>query len=78
MISAPSFKKVILLLHTEKKSGGSMKANKKKVHDDCSMIMTGNYIIITEQETGDAEQPTSTTGVVYPISDVISYKIINN
>jgi hypothetical protein len=76
--SAPRFKKVIILLSEERMVHGTLVTNHKVEHEDCSMILTGNHIIITEQETGDADNPETVTGVVYDLKEVDSYKIFKN
>lgn len=67
MQGAPKFGKVELIL----KEGD----NRERIsYDDCGMVITGNYIIIVEDEKSDVETTTTSTATIYNISEIAQYK----
>lgn len=86
--SAPKFKKVELLL----KLGGTknydendslrdldIQKTTKVTHDDCAMIITGNYVIITEdQGNNDIDVENNIKGKIYTLSEIDSYRLYND
>ena len=84
MPTAPTFKKIDLLLKTESrnyKDDDSFKdfditPTVKITHDDCAMIITGDYIIITEEEgNNEIDTPNSIKGKIYNIKEIDSYRL---
>jgi len=78
--SAPKFKKVELLLKkNNNKSNYDITSSYKISYEDCAMVITGDYIIIT-LESGDnnIDEPMSITGKIYKLEEVDSYRIFNN
>jgi hypothetical protein len=68
MQGAPKFGKVELLLK------GKGESKTRVEYDDCGMVITGDYIIIVVDEKSDVETTTNSTGTIYHIGDVHSYK----
>jgi hypothetical protein len=46
----------------------------KEEYTDSGMVITGNYLIIVENETADAENTVTSTGTLYELSTVVKYK----
>jgi hypothetical protein len=83
--SAPKFKKVELLL----KLGGTknydendslrdldIQRTTKITHEDCAMIITGDYVIITEDEgNNDIGAENSIKGKIYTLNEIDSYRL---
>ncbi len=67
MQGAPIFGKVELWV----KSGNGVS---KSEYIDSGMVITGNYLIIVENETADAENTVTSTGTLFNLSDVVRYK----
>ena len=67
MQGAPKFGRVELIVI----DGDS---RKKIEYDDCGMVITGDYIIIVEDEKNDVETTTTSTGTIYNMSEVTQYK----
>ncbi len=73
MQGAPKFGKVELILKNGK--DGTFESSRTKVEfDDCGMVITGDYIIIVVDEKTDVETTTTSTGTIYHMSKVHSYK----
>ena len=71
--SAPKFSKIILLL---KDSDG--KPSNKIEYLDSAMIITGNYVIITEEESSNVNDPAIIDGKIYEMKDIYSYRLFKN
>ncbi len=71
--SAPKFGKIILLL--KDKEG---KPTDKVEFLDSAIIITGNYVIITEESSSDVNNPASVSGKIYEMKDIHSYKLYKN
>jgi hypothetical protein len=67
MQGAPIFGKVELWY----KDGNSIV---KSEYIDSGMVITGNYLIIVENEISDAENTVTSTGTLFNLSDVVRYK----
>ena len=67
MQGAPIFGKVELWV----KSGNGVS---KSEYTDSGMVITGNYLIIVENETADAESTVTSTGTLYELSDIKKYR----
>ena len=46
----------------------------KSEYTDSGMVITGNYLIIVENETADAENTVTSTGTLYELSTVAKYR----
>lgn len=46
----------------------------KKEYTDSGMVITGNYLIIVENDTADADNTVTSIGTLYELSDIIKYK----
>lgn len=71
--SAPKFRKVELLIKDETTKPTTITKIK---HDDCAMIITGDYVIITEDEGNneiDAEHRIN--GKIYQLQEIDSYRL---
>jgi len=71
--SAPTFREIILLLKDEEG-----KPVIKKEYVDSAMIITGNYVIITEEKRVSIDEPASIKGEVYDMKEIHSYKLLKN
>lgn len=67
MQGAPIFGKVELWV---KKSNNVI----KEEYTDSGMVITGNYLIIVENETADADSTVTSTGTLYELSEIKRYK----
>ncbi len=67
MQGAPIFGKVELWV----KSGNGVC---KSEYTDTAMVITGNYLIIVENETADSENTVTSTGTLFNLSEVVRYK----
>lgn len=78
--SAPKFKKVELLLKkNNNKSNYDIASLYKISYDDCAMVITGDYIIITlESNDNNIDEPITVTGKIYKLEEVDSYRIFKN
>lgn len=76
--TAPKFKKIILLLKSGESSDEFL-SNHKIVHEDCAMVITGDYVIITEDFGGnDIDEEHSVVGKIYELKTIDSYKLFKN
>ncbi|NIQ15417.1 MAG: hypothetical protein GTO02_13775 [Candidatus Dadabacteria bacterium] len=76
MQGAPKFSKVEIIFiepvdNIDPSKIGS-KTNKVSF-DDVGMVITGDYIILVLDEKSDMDNPKSSTGYIYPISNIKSY-----
>lgn len=46
----------------------------KEEYTDSGMVITGNYLIIVENETADAESTVTSTGTLYELSNIKKYR----
>jgi len=68
--SAPKFRKILLLLKDkENKPVNSVE------YLDSAIIITGNYVIITEEQNVDIDNPATITGNIYEMKQLHSYKL---
>jgi len=67
MQGAPKFSKVELIL----KDGENRDIIE---YVDCGMVITGDYIIIVEDEKDIEETTTNSTGTIYHINEIAQYK----
>jgi hypothetical protein len=68
--SAPKFRKILLLLKDkENKPVDSVE------YLDSAIIITGNYVIITEEQNVDIDNPATITGNIYEMKQLHSYKL---
>ena len=76
--SAPKFKKVVLLLKDNNKDDDIIPTIRIE-HEDCAMIITGDYVIITEEEgVNTINTPSSIKGKIYNLKEIDSYKLYKN
>ena len=74
--TAPKFKKVVLLLKGKNSTDEDIVSTIKIEHDDCAMIITGDYVIITEDCVGNKiDSPPSVKGKIYKLKEIDSYKL---
>jgi len=71
--SAPIFRKVVLLL--KDKEG---KPTDRVEYEDSAMIITGNYVIITEEKKVSISEPSEIKGDVYELKNLHSYKLLKD
>ncbi len=77
--TAPKFKKITLLLKEETQTDTIINNTLKVSYEDCGLVITGDYLIITEDmghNTIDEEH--SVIGKIYSLSEVDSYKLFKN
>ena len=68
--SAPKFRKILLLIKDkENKPVDSVE------YLDSAIIITGNYVIITEEQNVDIDNPATITGNIYEMKQLHSYKL---
>ena len=51
--TAPKFKKITLVIKKEDNYDKYFKSTQIVEHEDCGMVITGDYVIITEDFNGD-------------------------
>ena len=77
--SAPKFKKIVLLLKNENNSDPDINSTIRVEHNDCAMIITGDYVIITEDESGNnIDTPPTVKGKIYVLKEIDSYKLFKD
>lgn len=69
-MTAPKFGKVELLLRKSKDSIGTEKIE----FSDCGLMITGDYIIIIIDERDNISNTLTSTGNIYRLENVITYK----
>ena len=48
-------------------------------HEDCAMIITGDYVIITEDvDVNNIDVPSSIKGKIYQLKEIDSYKLFKD
>ena len=74
--TAPKFKKVVLLLKDKHLLDEDIVPTIKVEHEDCAMVITGDFVIITEDHGGNKiEDPSSVKGKIYELKEIDSYKL---
>ena len=74
--SAPKFRKVILLLKDKFSKDIDIPSSVRIEHEDCAMIITGDYVIITEDEdVNNIDVTSSIKGKIYELKEIDSYKL---
>jgi hypothetical protein len=68
--SAPKFRKIVLLLKDDEG-----KPSDRVEYLDSAMIITGNYVIITEEKEVSIDDPSTVDGRIYQIENIHSYKL---
>jgi hypothetical protein len=68
--SAPKFRKIILLIKDEEN-----KPIDSVEYLDSAMIITGNYVIITEEQNANIDNPATISGNIYEMKQIHSYKL---
>lgn len=79
--TAPKFKKIVLILKEEgwEENSSTFPSTIRVEHEDCGMMITGNYVVITEDHRSNViDQPPSVMGKVYQLNNVDSYKLFND
>ena len=79
-IACPKFKKIVLILKVIDHYGvdKDIIPNIKIVHHNCGMVITGDYVIITEEELTDVnDEKPSEKGKIYELKEIESYKLYN-
>jgi hypothetical protein len=71
--SAPKFRKIVLLLKDD-----DNKPTTRMEYMDSAMIITGNYVIISEEETVSVDNPATISGIVYEMKNIHSYKLFKD
>ena len=71
--SAPTFRKVVLLL--KDKEG---KPTERVEYEDSAMIITGDYVIITEEKRVSISEPSEIKGEIYELKNIHSYKLLKD
>jgi len=68
--SAPKFRKILLLLKDKEN-----KPIETIEYLDASMVITGNYVIMSEEENVNIDEPATITGIIYEMKQIHSYKL---
>lgn len=71
--SAPTFRKIVLLLKDDEG-----KPVTKMEYEDSAMIITGNYVLITEEKRVSISEPSEIKGEVYELKNIHSYKLLKD
>jgi hypothetical protein len=71
--SAPTFRKIVLLL---KDVEG--KPTDRKEYEDSAIIITGNYVLITEEKRVSMGEPSEIKGDIYELKNIHSYKLLKD
>jgi len=71
--SAPTFRKVVLLLKDEEG-----KPTDRVEYEDSAMVITGNYVLITEEKRVSISEPSEIKGDVYELKNIHSYKLLKD
>ena len=71
--SAPKFRKIVLLLKDEEG-----KPTSKVEFEDSAMVITGNYVLITEEKKVSIDEPSEIKGDVYELKNIHSYKLLKD
>jgi hypothetical protein len=71
--SAPKFRKIVILL--KDKEG---KPTDKVEYEDSAMVITGNYVLITEEKKVSISEPSEIKGDVYELKKIHSYKLLKD
>jgi len=71
--SAPTFRKIIILLKDEEG-----KPTDKVEYEDSAMVITGNYVLITEENRVSINEPSEIKGDVYELKKIHSYKLLKD
>lgn len=77
--SAPKFRKIVLLLKDNESKDKDILSTIRIEYDDCAIVITGDYLIITEEENVNIiDTPRSVKGKIYNLKEVDSYKLYKN
>ena len=71
--SAPTFRKIVLLLKDEEG-----KPTERVEYEDSAMIITGDYVIITEEKRVSISEPSEIKGEIYELKNIHSYKLLKD
>lgn len=71
--SAPTFRKIVILLKDEEG-----KPTDKVEYEDSAMVITGNYVLITEENRVSINEPSEIKGDVYELKKIHSYKLLKD
>lgn len=76
--TAPKFKKIVLLIKSKIPSS-DISSKVTVTHEDCAMVITGDYVIITEDFQGNnIDDEHSVVGKIYELKEIDSYKLYKN
>ena len=70
MNKAPKFGKVDLLIKSKKDTYSTSLIS----FEDCGLMITGDYIIVIIDENNEIEHTLTSTGKIYHLSEIASYK----
>jgi hypothetical protein len=65
--SAPKFGKIEILVKNNHNID-------REEYDDCGLVITGNYLIVVIDERNDIENSLTTTGKIFNLENIKSYK----
>ena len=71
--SAPTFRKIVILLKDEEG-----KPTDRVEYEDSAMVITGNYVLITEENRVSINEPSEIKGDVYKLKKIHSYKLLKD
>ncbi len=74
MNKAPKFGKVELLIKDNSHSDPLFKSETKVEFLDCGLMITGDYIIVVIDEKDEYNNTLTSTGRIFSLRDVSSYK----
>lgn len=73
MNTTPKYSKVELLIKNSKSADRDITQTIRLEFNDAGMIITGDYIIVIEDER-NAEHSLTSTGKIFQLSEVVAYK----
>ena len=71
--SAPTFRKIVILLKDEEG-----KPTDRVEYEDSAMVITGNYVLITEENRVSINEPSEIKGDVYELKKIHSYNLLKD
>jgi hypothetical protein len=74
--TAPKFSKVELLIKkvVDTKGFPAFPSVTRLEYLDCGLMITGEYIIVIIDERDEINNSLTSTGKIYPMKDIVSYK----
>lgn len=72
-MTAPKFGKVELLIKSDNGTKSTPTITKQSF-DDCGLMITGDYIVVIIDERDEIKNTLTSTGEIFHLKNVVSYK----